>query len=117
MKFFGKLLGKEEGNFKTIVKEAPNKVGVYLVELDSRVVYVGRAIENRPGQYTSGLRKRLQEHFRGANTGKREMFEHRDKINVTIKPCDSVEKAKNMEARLIRKYNTVKNGWNDKYED
>lgn len=117
MKFLGKLLGKEEGNFKTIVKDAPNKVGVYIVELDSRVVYVGRAIEDRPGQSTSGLRKRLQEHFRGATAGKREMFKYRDKINVTIKPCDSVEKAKKIEARLIRKYNTVENGWNNKYED
>ncbi len=116
MSFLGKLLGLEKNNFESIVKKAPNKVGVYIVKLDGKVVYVGRAIENRPGQSPSGLRKRLQEHWRGASAGKGDIYKHRDKINLTIKPCDSVEKAKKMEANLIRKYNTVEKGWNDRYE-
>jgi len=63
------------------------------------------------------LRKRLQEHWRGASAGKGSLYQHKDKINITLKPCDSVEQAKQLEAKLIRQYNTVENGWNDRYED
>ena len=116
MGFFGQLFGSGEGNFEAMVKKAPNKVGVYIVKLAGKVVYVGRAIENRPGQSPSGLRKRLQEHWRGATAGKSELHKHRDKIQITLKPCSSVNEAKKMEADLIKKYDTVENGWNDRYE-
>ncbi len=116
MGFLGQLFGLGGGNFETMVKKAPNKVGVYIVKLDGKVVYVGRAIENRPGQSPSGLRKRLQEHWRGASAGKSELYKYRDKIQIILKPCNSIEEAKQKEAKLIRKYDTVQNGWNDKYE-
>ena len=104
-------------NFAEMVEKAPNQVGVYIVKIDGKVKYVGRAIEERAGQNPSGLRKRLQEHYRGASAGKRELYENRNKINLTIKPCSSVEEAKKLEAELIRKYDTVENGWNLRYED
>ena len=111
------MLGIGEGNFGAVVKMAPNKVGVYIAKLDGKVVYVGRAIEDRPGQSPSGLRKRLQEHWRGASAGKGSLYEHKDKINITLQLCNSVDQAKQLEAKLIRQYNTVENGWNDRYED
>jgi len=117
MGLLGSLLGVGEGNFEAVVKMAPNKVGVYIAKLDGKVVYVGRAIEDRPGQSPSGLRKRLQEHWRGASAGKGSLYKHRDKINISLKPCNSVEEAKQLEASLIRQHNTVENGWNDRYED
>jgi len=60
----------------------------------------------------------FQEHYRGATAGKSEIYQHKDKLNISIKICKSVEDAKVLEANLIRKYNTVKNGWNDdRYDD
>ncbi len=117
MGLFGKLFGSGGGNFERVVKTAPNKIGVYIVRLDGKIMYVGRAIECRPGQSPSGLRKRLQEHWRGASAGKGDLYRHRDRINISIKPCNSVEEAKQLEASLIRQYDTVSNGWNDRYED
>jgi excinuclease UvrABC nuclease subunit len=117
MGFFGKMLGIGAGNFERVVNMAPNQVGVYIAKLDGKVVYVGRAIENRPGQSPCGLRKRLQEHWRGASAGKGNLYQHRDSIDISIKPCSSVDEAKQLEARLIRQHDTVANGWNDRYED
>lgn len=117
MGFLAKLLGLGKNNFESVVKNAPNQVGVYVVKQDSKVVYVGRAIENRSEQATCGLRKRLQEHWRGASTGNKKLYQSRDSVNITINPCNNSENAKKMEATLIRKYNTVTNGWNKRYED
>ena len=36
---------------------------------------------------------------------------------VKIITCDSVQEAKETEARLIRQHDTVNNGWNLRYED
>ena len=104
-------------NFKKMAETAPNKIGVYWAKLDGKVMYVGRAIENREGQSTKGLRKRLKEHYRGDSNGKSELYQYRDKLVIQIKVCNSVEEAKQLEAQLIRKYNTVEEGWNDRYED
>ena len=118
----GKNLAKVTGakfmkaNFSDIVKKAPNQIGVYVVRKDGKVMYVGRAIEQRVGQATSGLRKRLLEHFRGSRSGKKELFQNRDKVNVEIIPLKSVEAVKKMEAELIRKYDTVTHGWNKRNE-
>ena len=117
MSFFDKLLGIGAGNFEQVVKRAPNKIGVYIAKLDGKVVYVGRAIENRPGQSPCGLRKRLQEHWRGARAGKGSLHRHRNEIDLSIRPCNSVEEAKQLEAKLIRQHDTVQNGWNERYED
>jgi excinuclease UvrABC nuclease subunit len=117
MGIFGKLLGVGSGNFEMKTKTAPNQIGVYIAKLDGKVVYVGRAIENRPGQSPSGLRKRLQEHWRGASAGKGDLYEHRDEISISLMPCNSVEETKALEAKLIRQYDTVNSGWNDRYED
>lgn len=114
-KMMSMLRGK--GNFELATKQAPNEIGVYIFKLDGRAVYVGRAIECRPGQSPSGLRKRLQEHWRGAAAGNKNIYQYRDKIGVSIRKCSSVEEAKALEARLIRQYDTVANGWNQRYED
>lgn len=116
MGFFGKLFGIGAGNFEQVVKNAPNQIGVYVAKLNGKVVYVGRAIENRLGQSPSGLRKRLQEHWRGASTGNENLYKYRDTINISIHICNNEEEAKQLEAKLIRQYNTVENGWNDRYE-
>ncbi|HYK74210.1 MAG TPA: hypothetical protein VEV44_13975 [Pseudoneobacillus sp.] len=107
----------KRGNFEQVKDQAPNQVGVYIMEYNGRVMYVGRAIEDRPNQSPKGLRKRLQEHWRGAANCKQELFLHRDYIWVTLKLCHSVEEARQLEARFIRQYDTVNNGWNLRYED
>jgi hypothetical protein len=104
-------------NFSDVVKKAPNQIGVYVVRQKGKVVYVGRAIEQRAGQATSGLRKRLMEHFRGSSSGKKELFQNKNNLNVQTIPLKSVQEVKQMEASLIRKYDTVANGWNKRYEN
>lgn len=116
VKNVGSLLNKTS-SFRAVKEIAPNKIGVYLMSLNGKVMYVGRAIENRPNQSTKGLRKRLQEHWRGAANCKRELFQYRDELTVKMRVCTTVEEARVLEARLIRKYNTVEEGWNLRYED
>jgi len=108
---------KSTTSFKVVKNIAPNQIGVYLMKLNGKVMYVGRAIENRPNQSTKGLRKRLQEHWRGAANCKPELFSYKDQLTVSLKNCATVEEAKALEAKLIRKYNTVVEGWNLRYED
>jgi excinuclease UvrABC nuclease subunit len=79
-------------------------------------MYVGRAIEDRKGQSTKGLRKRLKEHFRCDTNGKKELCEYKDELNLEILPLKTVDEAKRMEAKLIKKYDTVESGWNKRYE-
>ena len=105
-----------DGPLKDVVKVAPNKIGVYVVRLNGKIKYIGRAIENRPGQRTSGLRKRLQEHFRGAKAGNKKIFENRDDVDISMVRCESVQQARHTESSLIRKYDTVRSGWNLRYE-
>lgn len=104
-------------SFEKVKDRAPNQVGVYVMHHKGKVMYVGRGIEDRPNQSPKGLRKRLQEHWRGAASCKQELFNHRNEITVSLKVCNSVEEAKRLEAALIRKYDTVNNGWNLRYED
>lgn len=104
-------------NFEAVKDSAPNQIGVYVMSLNGTVMYVGRAVENRPNQSSSGLRKRLQEHWRGATAGKPELAKHKHDLNVRIIPCKTVDEAKALEAKLIRKHDTVDNGWNLRYED
>jgi hypothetical protein len=87
------------------------------MRLDKKIMYVGRAIEQRENQSTFGLRKRLQEHWRGADNCKIELFQNRSKLFTSITLCSSMEEAINLESQLIRKYDTVNNGWNLRYED
>jgi len=104
-------------SFKNVKDRAPNQIGVYIMSHNGKVMYVGRAIENRPNQSPCGLRKRLQEHWRGASAGKPELFQYREEITVNLRICSNVEEARALEASLIRKYNTVDKGWNLRYED
>lgn len=127
MSFFKKLMnnvGKVAGSaintmssFENVKDRAPNQIGVYLMSLNGKVMYVGRAIEDRPGQSTKGLRKRLQEHWRGAANCKPELHQYRDQLTLTIRTCNTVDEVKRLEGQLIRKYNTVEEGWNLRYED
>lgn len=112
----GKAL-KDLNSFEKVKDQAPNQIGVYIMRLNGKVMYVGRAIENRPNQSPKGLRKRLQEHWRGAGNCKPELYNHREELTVSLKTCQTVEEAKSLEARLIREYNTVEDGWNLRYED
>ena len=103
-------------SFEMVKDRAPNQIGVYIMSLQRKVMYVGRAIEDRPGQSTKGLRKRLQEHWRGAANCKPELYNHRNQLTVSLRICQTVEEAKALEAKLIRQYNTVEDGWNLRYE-
>lgn len=105
-----------EGSFSDAVENAPNKVGVYVHSIDGKAVYVGRAIEARPDQSTSGLNKRLNEHYRGDSNGKPELYQNRDNITTKFIVCDSVSDAKQLEGVLIKKYDTVANGYNKRNE-
>jgi len=57
VKPLGKTIAKNTGtiakftkaNFATMIKEVPNKIGVYVVRKNGKVMYVGRAIEQRKG--------------------------------------------------------------------
>lgn len=114
----GIIKAAAKGNsFEAVKEQAPNEIGVYIMKYQGKVMYVGRAIEDRPGQSTRGLRKRLQEHWRGAPNCKQELYQHRDEITVSIRVCSSEEEARELEAELIRRYDTVDNGWNLRYED
>ncbi len=104
-------------SFEAVKDRAPNQIGVYIMRYRGKVMYVGRAIEDRPGQSTKGLRKRLQEHWRGAANCKQELFRHKHDITVEIKVCETVAEARQLEGSLIRKHDTVNNGWNLRYED
>jgi excinuclease UvrABC nuclease subunit len=117
---FTKMAGSainKANSFEFVKDKAPNQVGVYLMKHEGKVKYVGRAIEDRPGQSTKGLRKRLQEHWRGATNCKPELHKHRKEISVSTRTCATADEAKELEARLIREHDTVANGWNLRYED
>ena len=82
---------------------APNDVGVYVLkQRNGKPVYVGRAIEDRPNQATKGLRKRLQEHARGADTSSEKIRNNREELRVEFYSTGSADAAKSLEARKIR---------------
>lgn len=116
LKQIGNVVSKAN-SFQVVKEVAPNQIGVYIMSLKGKVMYVGRAIEDRPGQSTKGLRKRLLEHWRGAANCKPELFQYREQLTVRLRTCETVEEAKKLEAELIRRYNTVEEGWNLRYED
>ena len=99
-------------------ERAPNEVGVYVLKLDGKPVYVGRAIEDRANQATKGLRKRLQEHSRGASTSSDKIRCNRGRLAVEIHLAGSTDAAKSLEARKINELRTerAKGGWNERVE-
>ena len=98
---------------------APNAPGVYVLKRNGKTVYVGRAIEDRPSQNTKGLRKRLQEHARGASTSSEDIQNHREGLTVEFHSTGSVDAAKSLEARKIKELGTYKDdgGWNKRKEN
>ena len=84
-------------------ESAPNEVGVYVIKHKGEVVYVGRAIEDRPNQSIKGLRKRIGEHARGAGTSSEELDDYRNDKDTTVvfHTTGSADAAKNLEAKLI----------------
>ena len=98
---------------------APNAPGVYVIKKDDEPVYVGRAIENRPSRATKGLRKRLQEHARGASTSSENIRNHRGELTVKFYSTGSTDAAKALEARKIEELRTYKDngGWNKRMEE
>lgn len=103
--------------FQVVKETAPNEIGVYVMYLHGKVKYVGRAIVEEPGQSPKGLRKRLQEHWRDTTSGKPELHQYRDQLNVSLIYCQTVDEVKRLEGQLIRKYSTVEDGWNLQHED
>ena len=97
---------------------APNDVGVYVLKSDGKPVYVGRAIEDRPNQATKGLRKRLQEHARGADTSSEKIRNNREELRVEFYSTGSADAAKSLEARKIDELKTDldNGGWNKRVE-
>ena len=87
-------------------ESVPNEVGVYVIKHKEEVVYVGRAIEDRPNQSTKGLRKRVSEHARGAGTSSEKLDEYRNDPDTTVEfhTTGSADAAKNLEAELIDKH-------------
>lgn len=123
MIFFKKI---RSGNIKTVNKSssfeflkdnAPNQIGVYVMRLNGEIKYVGCAIEDTLENRAKGLRKRLQEHWEGISCCKGEIFKHRHRLAVSLIVSQTVEEAKRLEGQLIRKYNTIENGWNLRDED
>ena len=100
-------------SLRDAASKAPNEVGVYVLKLDGKPVYVGRA-----AQYTKGLRKRLQEHARGASTSSNDIREHRENLMVEFHQTGSVDAAKSLEAKKINELKTEKDsgGWNKRIE-
>ncbi len=97
---------------------APNESGVYVLSRDEGHKYVGRAIEDRTGQATKGLRKRLKEHDRGASTSSKEIRLHRKELTTKMYPTGSTDAAKSLESRKIAEFKTHRDhgGWNKKRE-
>ena len=97
---------------------APNDIGVYVLKLDGKPMYVGRAIEDRPGQATRGLRKRLQEHYRGASSSSELIRDNREKLTAEIHVAGSSDAAKSLEAKKIDEFKTDidSGGWNKRIE-
>ena len=87
-------------------ESAPNEVGVYVIKHKGEVVYVGRAIEDRPNQSIKGLRKRIREHTRGAGTSSEELDDYRNDKDTTVElhTTGSADAAKNLEAKLIAEH-------------
>lgn len=104
-------------SFENAVKMAPNRIGVYMFAHEGQVKYVGRAIEAVAGESPSGLKKKLQEHWRDDSSVNKEIYNLRDSVAVKIKVCATIKEAKNLEKKLVEKYDTVNNGWNLSYED
>lgn len=109
-------LGKKR-SLKRVLEIAPDTIGVYVIWFHGKAKYVGRAIGKKRHHGSSGLKKRLLEHWSGSSNAKREVYKHRSKVKVQLITCMTVHKAKRVEAKLIRKYDTVRNGWNRRYED
>ena len=97
---------------------APNVPGVYVFKREGKPVYVGRAIEDRPNQGTKGLRKRPEEHARGAGTSSNDIRKHRNELTVEFHRTGSIDAAKTLEARKINELGTHRDdgGWNKRKE-
>ena len=97
---------------------APHDVGVYVLKHEGKPVYVGRAIEDRPNPATKGLRKRIQEHARGADTSSDEIRDNREELTVEFFSTGSTDAAKSLEASKINelKTDTDNEGWNKRVE-
>ena len=120
----GKSVSSSEMSLRDAVRLSPEEggashgVGVYVFKREGKPVYVGRAIEDRPDQATKGLRKRLQEHYRGASTSSEKIRSHREELTVEMHYAGSSDAAKSLEAKKINELKTDKDngGWNKKIE-
>ena len=103
---FGMSVPSAEVPLQHAPESAPNEVGVYVIKHKEEVMYVGRAIEDRPNQSTKGLRKRVSEHARGAGTSSEKLDEYRNDPDTTVEfhTTGSADAAKNLEAELIEKH-------------
>lgn len=102
----------ESANFDVMKELAPNKIGVYIMKLNGEVIFVEKAIEIHAHQKISGLKKRLQEQWKGAANSTLEVFRHREQLKVTIKICETEAEAIALEKALIEQHQTIQHGWN-----
>lgn len=56
LKQIGNVVSKAN-SFQVVKEVAPNQIGVYIMSLKGKVMYVGRAIEDRPGQIQKAYEK------------------------------------------------------------
>ena len=107
----GISVSSDEMRLQDASERAPNEIGVYVIKHKGKVVYVGRAIEDRPSQSTKGLRKRLGEHARGAKTSNQGLNKYRNDKDTTVEfyLTGSDAAAKNLEAELINKHDPLEN--------
>jgi hypothetical protein len=80
-------------------------IGLYKAEMNGKIYYIGRAIE----QYNGGFRKRLRDYVRTSDSARTHksgnyMNDNADKLSVSILILSTVEDVKALEVAMIRRY-------------
>lgn len=88
------MSNKNSVKLKEIVKNSPDKPGIYFWYCKNKIIYIGRAVN---------LKNRLKQYFlKNIDTRIQEMVAQADNINYTV--CDSLLEAIILEAESIKKY-------------
>ena len=93
-------------SLKEATRQAPNKMGCYLIYYKGKCVYVGKAED--------GIRKRFVQYYNGTTshyTSGRMIYEHRDELSVKWIILPTREACRTVEGKLIEKYGK-ENLWN-----
>ncbi|MGL4335973.1 MAG: hypothetical protein ACRCST_03690 [Turicibacter sp.] len=103
---------RKMNSFEYVKDHAPNKVGVYVMNLNGKVMFVGRGCEEATKTNAKGLRKMLQDHWTGNVLCKEDLHIHKDQITIKVRVCQTIEEAIKLEQNLIHQYDTKHKGWN-----